>query len=368
MKVIDLALGERSYPICIGRSIVGQLPAKIEKIVPGKRCAVITDSNVAKHHMQPLITSLRQNGVRHELISFPAGEQSKQLAQFEQIIAAMVEKGVGRDWAVIAFGGGVVGDLAGFVAACYMRGLPYIHLPTTLLAQVDSSVGGKVGINHPAAKNLVGAFYQPKLVWIDTEYLGTLPQREILCGLAEIVKYGVIFDRAFFEFCEKNLSKLLRLDFASIRKAISRSCEIKAEIVAQDERDWGRREILNFGHTIGHAIEAHLGYREINHGEAVLWGMLIEAILARRLGIFPETEFVRFRRFLAQIPLKASIEGIDPIKITTIMRLDKKARDGQIRFILPDSIGSTQVFKAHDVELIVRSLQDAQMQGWFSSP
>lgn len=364
MNIINVELGERSYPIMIGDAMLGQFPDALQNITACNNCIVVADQTVAEFHIEPLVAILKSSGVQAHLITFPAGEQSKAMHTFETVISEIVKNGGGRDWPLLAFGGGVVGDLAGFVAASYMRGLPFIQMPTTLLAQVDSSVGGKVGINHPFAKNLIGAFYQPRLVWIDTDYLKTLPQREIICGFAEIAKYGMISDPQFFEFCEGNLHKILHLDRAAISIAIARSCEIKAKIVAQDEQDWGLREILNFGHTVGHALEACLDYSHINHGEAVFWGMFIEGMIAQEMGIFSKADFSRFRRFLAQIPLKASIEGIKPEKIINNMQLDKKARKGKLRFVLPVSIGRTMVIDDVDQELISHSLRYAQRHEW----
>jgi 3-dehydroquinate synthase len=364
MKTVNVSLAERSYPIHISSHIIAKLPAILSREKSNKRCVLITDTHVAKLYAQQVVGCFADQGFHVEVVEFPAGEQSKSLQTFERIISSMVALGVGRDWQVIALGGGVVGDLAGYVAASYMRGVSYVQVPTTLLAQVDSSVGGKVGVNHPAAKNLIGAFYQPKLVLIDTDFLKTLPQREIVCGFAEIVKYGVIYDRDFFRFCETHHSKILSLDEKKLIHAIERSCQMKAEIVSKDEKDVGAREVLNFGHTIGHAIEASLGYESINHGEAILWGMLIESYIARALGIFQAAEFARFERFLAQIPLKASIDCIEQIKIHAKIALDKKVRNAKVRFVLPVSLGRAEVVENIDRDLIAHSISYALSKGW----
>jgi 3-dehydroquinate synthase len=367
MEKIKVSLGERSYAIYIGNGIIQDLPGIIEQQTSNKQCVMITDSRVARLYGNNLVEIFKEAGFRPYLVEFPRGEKSKSLKTWSRIITSMVEIGVGRDWTLIAFGGGVAGDLAGFVAASYMRGIKYIQVTTTLLAQVDSSVGGKVGLNHAETKNLIGAFYQPGLVWIDTNFLHTLPEREILCGLAEIVKYGMIYDRRFFDFCEMELQNILRLAADETGKAIRKSCEIKAKLVSEDERDFGIREILNFGHTVGHALEAVLGYKNINHGEAVLWGMYIEACLAKSLGIFPLAEFARFKSFLAQIPLKASIDGIDPVKILAKMRMDKKVRNESIRFVLPVSIGETRIIQAIASGKITDAIAYALKKGWSES-
>ena len=235
MNKIYVELGDRRYPIVIGHSMLSQLPEFVRQIT-GKNCFVVmTDHTVAKLYLETFATRIQVKGLHVESIVIPTGEKNKSLAIYDYVITKMVAKNVGRDWPLIAFGGGVIGDLAGFVAATYMRGLRYIQVPTTLLAQVDSSVGGKVGINHPKAKNLLGAFYQPELVWIDTASLASLPQREVISGLAEVVKYGVIYDDRFFRFCERQLQQLLQLEKTAIAKAISQSCAIKAAVVAYFE-------------------------------------------------------------------------------------------------------------------------------------
>lgn len=364
MQTLKVELGARSYPIYIGTAMNDRFPEILALFDFCQPCVVLSDSTVAKHYGAIVGEWAQRGGIEAHLIEFPAGEKSKSLRTYEEIIAKFAALGVARDWTVIAMGGGVTGDLAGFVAATYMRGLRYIQMPTTLLAQVDSSVGGKVGINHPAAKNLLGAFYQPTLVWIDTAFLQTLPERELICGLAEMVKYGVIREATFFTYCESHLEQLLRRHDEALTMAIYRSCAIKADIVARDERDQGVREILNFGHTIGHALEASTGFRAMNHGEAVLWGMRIEAWIARHLGLFDNKEFARFESFISRIPLKATLEGIDHSKILEKIRLDKKVRRGKTQFILPESIGRTTTIEDVPHELIQESLAFALESGW----
>lgn len=364
MKIVNVSLAERSYPIYIGSHIITKLPVILSRGKNCKRIVLITDTHVAKLYAQQFVSCFADHGFHVEVVEFPVGEKSKSLQTFERIISSMVELGVGRDWQVIALGGGIVGDMAGYVAASYMRGVSYIQVPTTLLAQVDSSVGGKVGVNHPAAKNLIGAFYQPKLVLIDTDFLKTLPPREIVCGFAEIVKYGVIYDGKFFRFCETHHSEILSLHKKELIHVIERSCQMKAEIVSNDEKDVGAREVLNFGHTIGHAIEASLSYESINHGEAILWGMLIESNIAKELGIFSSAEFARFERLLAQIPLKASIDGIEQNKFQTKIVLDKKVRNANVRFVLPVSLGRAKVVENIDRGLIAHSISYALSKGW----
>ena len=271
-RTITVELGDRSYPIVIGRGLLGG-SFDLARYVTGNDCLVVTNETVAPLYLQQLKADL--NGCSVGVLELPDGEEFKTIETAGSILDALVQARAGRDTTVIALGGGVVGDITGFAAACYMRGVAFIQVPTTLLAQVDSSVGGKTGVNHPKGKNLVGAFHQPKIVLIDIDTLNTLPDRELRAGLAEVIKHGAIADRTFFEWLELNMDALLAKDPDALAHAVQRSCEIKAEVVADDERESGRRAILNFGHTFGHAIERCQGYGDWLHGEAVAAGMVM---------------------------------------------------------------------------------------------
>jgi 3-dehydroquinate synthase len=271
----------------------------------------------------------------------------------------MLKFGCDRQTGVIALGGGVVGDLAGFAAATFMRGIEFVQAPTTLLAQVDASIGGKVGVNHSLGKNMIGAFHQPRLVWIDTATLSTLPPREIICGLAEIVKHALIHDRDCFSFLETHLPLLLQLDHEALTKTIHRSCEIKAEIVAMDEREAGRRALLNFGHTVGHALEAAAHFRRLRHGEAVLLGMMAEAYISRESGLLAGDVFTRIENFFTRVPLKARLGGIDISIVEQSMAFDKKAKQGQLRMVLLRDIGDATLTASWPREKLQMAIQYA---------
>jgi len=366
MKKLTVDLGERSYPIYIGAGMLGQLPAALGRVSGAKRYFVVTDDVVQQLYAANLVQVLTGAGYVVASAGFAHGEAQKNLATFERIITEMLRAGVGRDWGLIALGGGVVGDLAGYVAASYMRGIDFIQIPTTLLAQVDASVGGKVGVNHPLAKNIIGAFYQPQLVWIDLVYLPSLPEREITSGLAEVIKTAVIRDAGFFSFCEKNLDGLLGLDPGSLATAIAHSCQIKAAVVSEDEKEMGQRAILNFGHTVGHAIEAVTGYSVLRHGEAVLMGMLAEARMAYDSGRLPGPEFARFEGLLRKIPLKATLEGIPFNDLIAFMRYDKKVVNATLRFVLPAAIGRVELVDDVSSEIIAAALSYLHAFGWRS--
>ncbi|MEK7124565.1 MAG: 3-dehydroquinate synthase, partial [Patescibacteria group bacterium] len=302
--------------------------------------AIITDSNVEKIHGKKLLKNFQNKNIHSHLISFQAGEKNKTRKTKENIENDMLELALGRDTCIIALGGGVVGDVAGFVAATYMRGIPYIQIPTTLLAMVDSSIGGKVAVDTLNAKNAIGTFYQPKKVIIDLNFLKTLPKNELANGLAEIIKYALIKDKDFFNFLEKNVDKILNHDPDALKRTIKRSCEIKAEIVVQDEKEKGIRRILNYGHTIGHAIETSLSY-EISHGQAIAIGMAYAAKLSAKLGFLHQDSVIRQNNLLEYIglPHKLSHHKLRPKKLLECMRLDKKIINGKMNFILLNSIG-----------------------------
>ena len=341
MRKLEVDLGDRSYPILIGSNLYAD-PASILEQLASKQAVVVTNETVAPLYLGPLTSNLRANGVQVLEIILPDGEVFKNPETLEHIYDALMEARCDRATTLIALGGGVVGDMCGYAAATYQRGVPFIQIPTTLLAQVDSSVGGKTGINHPLGKNMIGAFWQPKLVLADTDTLKTLPPRELSAGLAEVIKYGLIRDPAFFEWLEQNMDRLMQCDAEALTYAIERSCRNKADVVAGDERETakeGGRALLNLGHTFGHAIETALGYGVWLHGEAVGTGMLMAAQLSARLGWLSANDVNRFLDLLAraQLPLKAPRLGAE--KYFDLMGHDKKNVGGRLRLILLKRIG-----------------------------
>ncbi|MFZ4478341.1 MAG: 3-dehydroquinate synthase [Rhodoferax sp.] len=357
---VEIALGERSYPIWIGAGLLGRADTFAD--LPSASSAVIvSNTTVAPLYAQQLRNSLLGKFRVVHLVSLPDGEEFKNWQTLNLIFDALLEHGCDRKTILFALGGGVVGDMTGFAAASYMRGVPFVQVPTTLLAQVDSSVGGKTGINHPLGKNMIGAFYQPLKVVCDLETLNTLPERELSAGLAEIIKYGPIADLDFLAWIEDNIDALMAREPAALDHAVRRSCEIKAWVVAQDEREAGLRAILNFGHTFGHAIEAGLGYGRWLHGEAVGCGMVMAAELSCRLGLV-EPALVRRLTALIQkagLPVTAPIlsETDNAARYLELMRLDKKAQDGEIMFVVIDGPASAAVRGAPDA--LVRAVIDA---------
>lgn len=349
---ITVELGARSYPIVIGDGLLGG-GFDLARHVAGTDCLVVTNETVAPLYLEALRAGLPGKAV--ESICLPDGEAYKTVATVERVLDKLVDSGANRDATIVALGGGVVGDIAGFAAACYMRGIDFIQVPTTLLAQVDSSVGGKTGVNHPGGKNLIGAFHQPQLVMIDTDTLKSLPDRELQAGLAEVIKYGAIADADFFSWLEENIEALLRRDAVALARAIRRSCELKAAVVAEDEREAGRRAILNFGHTFGHAIERCQGFGEWLHGEAVATGMLLAAELS---GIAAE-EQDRLRRLIdrAGLPLQPpAIAGKDWLQA---MGLDKKVQQKRLRFVLLSKLGEAFITSDYDEARLLRILEAA---------
>jgi 3-dehydroquinate synthase len=336
---VRAAEGGGAYDILIGSGALAQLPALLRERCPAAGYAVISDSHVAKLYGESLVKQVSGIGCQVELFTFPAGEWNKTRETWAEISDRMLAAHFGRDGAVIALGGGVVGDLAGFVAATYLRGVPWVQVPTSLLAMIDSSIGGKTGVDVPAGKNLLGAFHQPSLVLADLDFLQTLPAVQISAGLAEAVKHGVIADEEYFAFLEREHAAILKKDAAALERVVRRSVEIKATVVAEDEREHGRRAILNFGHTVGHAIEAMAKY-EVSHGEAVAIGMAYEAQLAETLGIAgPGTAsrlsgVLQYLRLPVAMPADALVD-----RLIEAMRSDKKARAHAIRFALPQTIG-----------------------------
>lgn len=339
MQTLTVDLGNRSYPIHIGTDLLAQ-PHFIAEHLPQPRVAVITNTTVAPLYLDGLVNGLAKVGVSALPVVLPDGEQYKNWETLNILFDALLTHRCERKTTLIALGGGVIGDLSGFAAASYLRGVPFIQVPTTLLAQVDSSVGGKTGINHPLGKNMIGAFYQPQLVLADTGTLRTLPARELSAGLAEVIKYGLIYDAAFFAWLEENMDKLRALDEPGIAHAIYRACEIKAEVVAQDERETGLRALLNLGHTFGHAIESGMGYGNWLHGEAVAAGTVLAADLSRRMGLLTANEVERIRALYRSAGLPDTAPDLGAESYKRYMDLDKKVEGGRIRFVLMRGIGS----------------------------
>ena len=343
MRIVTVPLGTRSYEIKIGPNLLRALGRDCARLKLGSRCAVISDRNVAPRFAKSVQLSLKNAGFDSVLITVPAGETAKTLKVVEQCYDALAKHRLERKSFIVALGGGVVGDLAGFVAASYLRGIAFVQVPTTLLAQVDSSVGGKVGVNLKSGKNLVGAFHQPRLVLCDIDALKTLPMREFRAGLAEVIKYGIIYDAALFEKLERDLPRLLKREPRTLTEVIARCCEIKAEVVGQDETESGLRAILNFGHTIGHAIENISGYGKYLHGEAISIGQVAAAQLSTAMLGFSPNDATRiqtlFRR--AGLPTQIRLDAAMRKKLFAAMRLDKKVSAGEIKFVLARKIGET---------------------------
>jgi len=342
MQVLNVDLGDRSYPIHIGSGLLAQ-PELILPHLPQKRVMVVTNTTVAPLYLAPLKAALEAAGVAVAQVVLPDGEACKNWETLNLIFDALLTQRAERKTTLIALGGGVVGDMTGFAAASYQRGVPFIQIPTTLLSQVDSSVGGKTGINHPLGKNMIGAFYQPKIVLADTATLKTLPPRELSAGLAEVIKYGLIRDADFLAWLEVNMDKLRALDPAAISHAIYRSCEIKAQVVGQDEREGGIRAILTLGHTFGHAIETGMGYGVWLHGEAVAAGMVLAAQTSQRLGWISEADVARTRALIhaAGLPDAAPDLGVD--SYLEYMGHDKKVEGGKMRFVLLKKLGEAVI-------------------------
>ena len=340
-KILEVQLDERSYPIMIGSSFI-QNGFNLEKWITGRDCLIVTNEVVAPLYLDSIASLIKNKEI--QTIVLPDGESNKNQNIWAKILDKLVQMRASRDTTIIALGGGVIGDISGFAAASYMRGISYIQIPTTLLSQVDSSVGGKTGINHPDGKNLIGAFHQPKLVLIDTDTLNTLPERQFISGLAEVIKYGAIADKGFFSWLENNVTNLLQRDPTALVKAILTSCSTKAQIVGEDELETGKRALLNFGHTFGHAIENVKGYGEIFHGEAIAIGML----LAADISAIKPNEKVRLERLIKNIGLPHTIPSIEIDSLLDAMLLDKKVQDKKLRFILLRSLGDA--FIDHDIK------------------
>ena len=356
---VRIELGDRSYDIAIGGQLLAD-PATYAQVPSAAMALIVTNTTVKPLYAQQLASALAGRYAKIHVVELPDGEAYKDWTTLNQIFDALLGQGADRKTVLYALGGGVVGDMTGFAAASYMRGVPFVQVPTTLLAQVDSSVGGKTAINHPMGKNMIGAFYQPQLVVCDLDSLATLPPRELSAGLAEIIKYGPIADMAFLGWIEANLAALLACDPAAMAHAVKRSCEIKAWVVGQDEREAGLRAILNFGHTFGHAIESGLGYGEWLHGEGVGCGMVMAAHLSQRLGLVDMAFVQRLTTLIAQagLPVRGPVlDNTDNAgRYLSLMRLDKKSEAGEIKFVLIDGPGRAAMRGAPDA--LVREVID----------
>ena len=352
---VDIALGERSYPILIGPGLLRDA-ATLRANIKARDLLIVTNETIAPLYLSSLTGALGDR--RIESVILPDGESYKTLDSFARILDALVESRMNRDAAVIALGGGVIGDMAGFAASCYQRGIDYVQIPTTLLAQVDSSVGGKTAVNHPKAKNMIGAFYQPRCVIADTSTLATLPDREYRAGIAEVVKYGLIYDAAFFQWLEANAEALLARNDDAVMHAIRRSCEIKAEVVGVDEREHGLRAILNLGHTFGHAIETATGYGTWLHGEAVAAGMVMAADMSARLGWLPEEDRDRAVRLLERFGLPVQAARIGAARGRELMGMDKKVLDRKLRLVLLRRLGQADVVGDYPNEALEATLRE----------
>ena len=355
MIELKVDLGRRSYPILIGDGLLGG-PDLLGPYIGGHQVAVITNSTVAPLFLDKLLASL--DGVTADVIELEDGERFKTLDTYARVIDALMDKRHNRTTTLVALGGGVIGDLAGFAAATFQRGVAFVQVPTTLLAQVDASVGGKTGVNHPGGKNMIGAFHQPRCVLVDTATLATLPEREYRAGLAEVVKYGVIWSAAFFAELEGQIGALNQRDGVVLAEVIRQSCAIKAAVVAEDEREQGRRAILNYGHTFAHALETLTGYEQLLHGEAVAIGMVLAADCAHRHGLLDAASVQRISDLLTALglPTKAPPD-IDPSAALTAMGMDKKVVDGRLRLVLPERIGAVRVTDQVEQAAVLAALE-----------
>ncbi|SMB89243.1 3-dehydroquinate synthase [Desulfonispora thiosulfatigenes DSM 11270] len=356
MEQIKVDLQERSYPIYLGENIIPKLARDLATKYEGRQIIIVSNDEIFTYYGKELLDELTSCDIITEII--PTGEEYKTFHMAEQILSKMIRARFNRDALLIALGGGVVGDLAGFVASIYQRGIDFIQIPTTLLATVDSSVGGKVAVNHTLGKNLIGSFYQPKEVWIDVKVLHTLPEREWKAGLAEVIKYGVIWDKELYEFLEENSTDLTKDNLNLAQKIISRSCRIKAEVVSKDEREENLRAILNFGHTFGHALESATGYNYYRHGEAVAIGMVMAGKLALEIGMWNINEYQKLKNLLVKVGLPIDFPSeISREQIYTNLFLDKKIKDKKLIFILPQSLGQVEIVKNVNIEIVKELIQ-----------
>jgi len=355
---IDVALGDRSYPIYAGADMVSSFAPVCRQHGVSDSVVIVTDRNIASYHLQSLLRNLLHHKFKPTTIILPSGETQKNLNRANTIFTEMLKKKIARNSTVVALGGGVIGDLAGFVAATYQRGIKLVQVPTTLLAQVDSSIGGKVGVNHPLGKNMIGAFHQPKFVWMDTDYLKTLPPREVVCGLGEVLKYGIIRDAKLFEFIESHLKNILQLDAEAMFYAQAQCAAIKAEVVSQDEKESGIRIILNCGHTIGHGLEFAGHYKLMKHGEAILLGIIAESYIAKEMKLLDAGSYERIVALIRRIPMKMKVSSLKIADVVSAMGRDKKHVGAKLRFVLPIRIGEVKVVDDVEPWLIQKAVKE----------
>ena len=356
MQTLHIQLKNRSYPIYIGEGLLSQIKL-IEPHLKQKHVAIVTNTTVAPLYLDSLLTLLKQHGIKAFPIILPDGESYKNQETLNLIYDALLKEKCERTSTLIALGGGVIGDMTGYAAATYLRGIPFIQIPTTLLSQVDSSVGGKTGINHPLGKNMIGAFYQPQCVIADIETLKTLPQREFSAGMAEVIKYGLIRDELFFDWVEKNIEGLMKLNPSLLIEAIQRSCQNKADVVEMDEYESAVRATLNLGHTFGHAIENAVGYGVWLHGEAVASGVVMAANLSKLMGWLKDSEFNRIVKLLKEAKLPIDPPNISENQYMKLMSMDKKVIDGKIRLVLQKGIGDSVITSDYDAKHLKTTLQ-----------
>ena len=358
MKTVRVDLGKRSYDILIGAGLLDQFHQVLERYKTGKRLFLISNPSVSQLFGTNLFQRLSGNGYQVAQVFIPDGEAYKSLKTVEAIYADLITQGADRASTLVALGGGVTGDIVGFVAATFLRGVPYLQIPTTLLSQVDSSVGGKTGVNHRLGKNMIGAFYQPQLVCIDTDTLVSLPPREFQSGLYEVVKYGLICDSEFFEFLEGHLEEIQKRTPNVLKKVISRCCEIKAEITSSDEKEAGLRRILNFGHTFGHALEAATEFQGLTHGEAIAWGMLAETRLSFMKGHLDESNSQRISSCIRRMGELPPVDLVPPQGILEAMKRDKKRQNDQIVFVLLEDIGKTRITEGIEEDVLIQAWEE----------
>lgn len=352
---VTVSLGERSYDIRIKSGVLGEIGAHLCALGFKGAVGIVTNPVIGRLYAPAVLRSLRAAGLAPLTIVLPEGERTKSLRSVATILDTLVKARFERESALVALGGGVIGDLTGFAASIYMRGIPFVQVPTTLVAQVDSSVGGKTGVNHALGKNLIGTFYQPRLVLVDPDMLRTLPVREWVAGLAEVIKYGVIEDEAFFAYLEQQMDRLLKLEAEPVGQVVARSCEIKASVVARDEREADLRRILNYGHTIGHALESLGDYRKLIHGEAVAIGMVQEADLARHLGLCTREVVERQRSLIRRAGLPDALPAVTFARLWAAMQHDKKVARGRLHCVLPERIG----------RVVIQPLERESCRQWF---
>ena len=356
MLCVNVELQERRYPILIGNGLLQD--ERSYPVKQGDRVMIVSNPTVAQFYLDTVTFALKKRGCEVDHVLLPDGEKYKTLESLNLIFTALLQGNHGRDTTIIALGGGVIGDVAGFAAASYQRGVRLIQIPTTLLSQVDSSVGGKTAVNHELGKNMIGAFYQPSMVIIDTHTLGTLPKREVNAGLAEVIKYGAILDYEFFEWLEAHIDELVALNNESLQHCIARCCQIKADVVARDETEKGDRALLNLGHTFGHAIETHLGYGNWLHGEAVSTGMMMAAALSEQLGDISVADVSRLEKLLARANLPTlSPDSMQPEDYLPHMMRDKKVLAGKLRLVLLKSLGQAYIVTDTDKDLVLNAIK-----------